>query len=116
MEQSKVYISLVVFILLSGCATWQKSTPFEKAVYTCMLVTTATDMITTDRILDQGGSELNPLLGSHPNNEALYMFTGSKILIHTVLGHYSEFWRKYGWSGSCLAGTILTIHNMGEIE
>ena len=110
------FVILLLPVLLVSCATWNKSSTFEKTVYTCMLVTTATDMVTTDRILDQGGSELNPLLGSHPNNEALYIFAGSKILIHSVLGYYSEFWRKYGWSSSCLAGTILTIHNIGEIE
>jgi len=101
---------IIVLLLLTSCAT-----NFEKSAYTCMVVTTITDMYTTHKVLEQGGRELNPILGRHPNDEALIMYGISKIALHSVLGKYSEFWRKWGYSAGCVSGTVMTIHNYGEL-
>jgi len=110
---------LIILLLLTSCAwnkAWEKATPVEKGLYACLVATTVTDMVTTDKVLDQGGYELNPLLTKHPNNEALYVFAVSKLIINTVFGYYFDWWRLWGWGTSCAGGIAFTIQNEREIE
>jgi len=108
---------IIIALLFTSCAGIlpYDTTPTENAVYTCVWVSTILDGVTTDKVLDQGGYEMNPLLTKHPNDEALITYGAVKLLAHSALGYF-EWWRKWGWGISCVSTTVLTVHNYGEIE
>ena len=108
--------AVFVIMMVVSCSTTRKYTDIETALATCGVVAGGLDMITTDKLLDQGGYERNPILGSHPNDEALYMAYGTGLLIKFGL---SELWpdlRPWLWGGSCVVSTAMTINNVGEIN
>ena len=105
-----IIISVGLF-LVSSCAHKGKATTFQKVAYGCLLVATAADMYTTDRVIEAGGVERNPLRGSHSNSKLLMFGIGS-LAVHTVVGYYSEFWRNMFWSTGCVIETGVSVNNI----
>ena len=79
---------LLSAFLLSGCATWS---PTDNALAASLVACNAVDVIQTKKIIDNGGSELNPIYGSHPSVGKLIGIKISVLgLIDWLLNKYPE--------------------------
>ena len=75
MDRMKRFIVVVLVVALSGCAHLKphprKWTKGEKALLCVSVVAAGADYYTTERFLDRGYEELNPVLGKHPSDTKL---------------------------------------------
>jgi len=80
----RIFALIVLTVLLPvGCSDYTQE---EKIWFGVMASSHILDAYTTNRILDDGGYEINPLLGEHPNNESVYIFKAGVISILWGLG------------------------------
>ena len=107
---------ILCMVLVIASCSWKDYSTLEKSLAVCGVVAGAADMITTDKILDQGGYEMNPILGSNPNDEVLYMAYFTSMLIKIGMAELWEDNRTWIWGSSCVVGSAMSFHNYGEIE
>ena len=68
-------LALLLIISLSGCAS-KPFTAREKLLLGAMVAAQAADAHTTQRYIELGGTELNPILGKRPDAGNIWMFKG----------------------------------------
>ena len=92
--------AIVLALMLTGCASY---TAADWAALTCAVAGSAADVYTTDRCLDAGGYECNPVFGRHPSDGAMI---AGKLLVLGIcagLGELQPRWRV--WMFGLLGGT-----------
>lgn len=107
----KPYPIILCVMVLCSCATWSKT---DKALLTASWLASGADYYTTTKILDNGGYEMNPLIGEHPSNEKLMMYMISSQVIVTLVAHFFPKYRKVLLGGKTIVNTGCAIHNSGE--
>jgi len=72
----KSIIILLVIVLLAGCSFKPKYAfdNTDKALLVTAIGLQVADGVLTDSILDDGGTEYNPLIGEDPSTEKLILF------------------------------------------
>ena len=103
---------LVIFILiLTGCATYS---PADWAALSFAVAGSAADVYTTERCLDGGGYERNPVFGSDPSDGKLIAGKVVALLACVAVGELEPGWRP--WMFGLLGGTgaAAAVHNWRE--
>ncbi len=85
---------LFLSLSLAGCGymgyqryAWDST---DKALLGVLTVTSAADAYTTMEGMDQGLRELNPILGSHPSDAEIALFTAGVVLGGWYLAQHME--------------------------
>jgi hypothetical protein len=101
----------IIALFLMGCATWSKT---DKALLTTFWLSTGADYATTKNALDDGGRELNPLIGKHPSDGKLlgYMIITNSAV--TAIAHFVPPLRKWLLGGGTVVHGFCAVHNAGE--
>jgi len=86
---------LIVFLLLSGCASVKPWTAEEKVLLGVSCIATVADTITTIRMLDDGGWETNPYMGKHPSDSQVIITMGVVQLLTIGLSHWWDDFRSW---------------------
>ena len=102
-------ITLIFFS--AGCAGWSRT---EKVLLVASVVMSVADMTTTIEGLNNGGYELNPIIGKHPSDERFISFMVGSEVLTIILAHYFPEWRKAILSGKTLINAGCVIHNLNE--
>jgi len=107
-------IALVTLVLLPGCASLPKAKPWtkgEKILLVASILAAGADYYTTERCLDRGGSEMNPLIGEHPTDTQLFLKGWGGYAGLIIITHYSGKWRPVFLGGLIVLNTGFAIHN-----
>ena len=104
-------LTIIISILLCGCAGW---TPADKALLTASIVASYADYKTTSDLLDRGGHENNPCMGTHPSKGKLAVFFISSEVLTIAFAHYFPKYRKVLLGGKTAVNGYCAIHNSGE--
>lgn len=75
------------------------------------MTTAAYDIYSTQRILDEGGYEKNPILGRHPNDEAVFGVIVSGRLISIGLAELFPKYRSIFYGAGCVVGVANGVNN-----
>jgi len=102
-----------ILFLLSGCATWSHT---DKALLAASWGAAFADWKTTTRVLDDGGSEMNPLVTDHPSDSTLLTYIVVSQLGVTILAHCMPKYRTWILGGATAVHLGCAVHNYGEIE
>ena len=105
-------ILFCIMFFLTGCATnprpWTKT---EKGLLVSSIFASAADCYTTERMLDRGFTEINPVLGPHPTDgKTVRYFIGTKTL-EIIVAHYWEDARPWILGGATAVYGSAAIHN-----
>lgn len=102
----------LIVVNVFGCAHWDRT---DKSLFTALTIAAIADVATTDRILDDGGEEKNPVLKG--NTELILPLNIIGIgAIYLISDHLSPKNRKWllgianGVKWGCVA------HNYNEIQ
>lgn len=75
-----IIIAAFLLLVTTGCSGWSKS---DKALFAASMVLQAVDTAQTLTAIEDGGRELNPLIGSDPSKKRLI-----GIAVGTAVGKY----------------------------
>ncbi len=107
-------IGVVTLVLLPGCASLPKAKPWtkgEKILLVASVLAAGADYYTTERALDRGNREMNPLIGEHPTDTQLFLKGGGGYAGLIVITHYSGKWRPVFLGGLIVLNIGCAIHN-----
>jgi len=91
----KCSIITLLSIIIVGCATARPWTTEEKVLLGVSCLATAIDAATTVRMLDDGGWETNPIMGTHPSDSQVIIKMGTIQAITIIAAHYFEGFRSW---------------------
>lgn len=98
-QMKKIIFLILVFSLCWACAPapWTRRDSLVEASYQVLHFTDMSQSLTISRNRDRY-CELNPILGHHPNSEAVYSYFVLTAIGHAALGYflprpYREFWQ-----------------------
>ena len=80
---------IISILILTGCS-WSMQ---DRALLVASIGASYADYRTTTRILDEGGYEMNPLIGKHPSDGELAVWMISSEVLVILLAHYYPKWR-----------------------
>ena len=103
--------ALIIILILTGCGHSRPWTTGEKVLLGASVLASYADYRTTTNVLDNGGYEMNPLIGKHPSKERLALFLISSEVITIALAHYFPRYRKFLLGGKTAINTGCAIHN-----
>ena len=114
MRASVLSLALVGLCLLVGCATLPKARPWtrgEKILLVASILAAGADYYTTERFLDRGYSEMNPLIGDHPTDTELTIKGFGCYGLCLLIAHYLPDERLGLLSLYSVTNTAFAIHN-----
>ena len=120
MRASVLSLVLVGLCLLVGCATFPEARPWtreEKILLVASILAAGANYWTTERGLDRGGWEMNPLLGEHPTDTELTVKGWGCYGGILLAAHYCPRMRGIILGGStlwCFYWTIYDAEFMGR--
>ena len=86
---------LILILTLTACAhnprPWRTT---EKTLLVASTLAAAADYYTSERIMDRGGRELNPLIGEHPSDAKLGFYMLGTQTLTVIISHYIPCLRK----------------------
>ena len=86
---------LVIILLLTGCATVRPWTTEEKVLLGVSCLATVADITTTLDMLDNGGWEINPMMGEHPSDSQVVAIMATTQILTIIVAHYWPDFRKW---------------------
>ena len=104
-------LPIIFILIISGCASWSTH---DKMLAVASFGASYADYHTTRDILDNGGYEMNPLIGKHPSNEKLAAYMLTTQLITIAIAHFWEDYRTEILMGKTFINTGCAVHNNGE--
>ena len=110
----KTMISFLLFILLTSCShihhyNWDRE---EVVLYMLSIASSGADMYSTNKLINKGGQEENPLLGNHPSGTKLISYWVLTGLVRFVIAdHLPSKWRKIFLGGSVICDSTLARRN-----
>ncbi|MBA7704844.1 hypothetical protein ES703_113666 [subsurface metagenome] len=94
----KYILSISLILCLCSCASWSTR---EKVAAGTMIAAQMADHYTTEKMLDRGAWENNPVLGRHPSDRELTLYfsvtTPLKLLFAHLFPDHRE-WILYGFT------------------
>ena len=114
MKTLSIIFFLVTYMLLTSCVHVRPWTPTEKVLLATSWVAIYADYTSTVDILDHGGYERNPLIGSHPSNEKLLVMGITSQIIAITIAHFWPETRVWILGGKTAIHTGCAIHNNNE--
>ena len=107
-----VVVLLMMIISTTAYAADIKELPKEEYVFQAL---NAIDTIQTIRILDKGGRELNPILGSHPSTEKVIAFKTVNAALHLgvtmyLMDHHPRYVKTWQRVSIGLMGTVVVLN------
>ena len=110
------YLSLlgVYILLITGCANVRPWTKQEKALLVASCLASVADVYTTMEVLDNGGYELNPLVGKHPSDGKLITYMVTSQTLFTLLAHYLPDYRSLLLGSKAFVNAGCAMHNLGQ--
>ena len=84
--------AIVLALMLTGCASY---TPADWAALSFAVAGSAADVYTTERALDNGGYECNPVFGSDPSDGKLIAGKVLALLACVAVGELEPRWRPW---------------------
>jgi hypothetical protein len=98
------YLMLLSLSLLVGCSSARPYTSTEKTWLTHAIIGQSLDVVTTDMVLDTGGSEMNGVWWN-PDDAGSMLATKFAILgAGYLVGQWKPEWRTAIWSALGISG------------
>ena len=107
-------LGLIALLLLQGCTHLPKPRPWtktEKMILVASVAAAAADYYTTERSLDRGYGEMNPVIGKYPTDTELTIKGWGCYGLFLILAHY---WPKMRKPLLCIqtgANAAFAVHN-----
>jgi hypothetical protein len=114
-------LMVIVALLFSSCAhipdgikpdlhprPWTKE---EKILLAVSIVAAGADYYTTERCLDRGHREMNPLIGKHPTDTELTLKASAGYFMFLLIAHYCPKLRPYLLGGQAFVNACFAAHN-----
>jgi len=105
----KLIFILFIFSFLCSCASPRPWTKQEKTAAKFFMVGIIADAYTTNKMLDNGHTEMNPILDEHPSDTALVVYFPVTAIIGLGFAHFTPELRKlllYGYGGSSFSFAV----------
>ena len=110
----KLLTALLLASLLCGCSHLPKPRPWtkdEKVMLTLSIGAVVADYYTTERMLDRGYKEMNPLMGKYPTDTELTIKTGALYGAFLLIAHYWPQMRRFFLFSQTTAQTGFALQN-----
>jgi len=104
----------IIAIFLVGCANVRPWTIEEKVLLGVSCLAAMADTITTCDGMDNGKSELNPIMGEYPSKSKVIVVMGISQIVTIIVSHYWESMRSWVLGAKTVANTACTFHNLRE--
>ena len=114
MIRKTLLLGLIPLLILQGCAHLPKPRPWdrtEKVMLVLSVAAVGADCYTTERFLEKGYRELNPLIGEHPTDTELVVRGGALYGVFLLIAHYIPGLRKILLMGQTTRNTGAAIGN-----
>ena len=103
---------LLLILTLTACAHNPRPwTPAEKALLVTSTLAAAADYYTSERIMDRGGRELNPIIGEYPSDAKLGFYMLGTQTLTVIISHYISCLRKPLLGFKTVVNTGFAIRN-----
>ena len=106
-----ILIVLIIISLFTACATPRPWTKEEKVSAGYFCLAHFADYYTTNQMLDNGHSEMNPALGDYPSNSKTTVYFSLTAIGALIIGHFWPESRKPLFISYGALNTGLAIHN-----
>lgn len=106
-------LAALLILLVAGCSPM---THREKWLLGGMVAAQAADAYTTNRGIDMGGNELNPILGDQPDSGNVWLFKGGVIAVIYALGEIWPEHREGLYTVGLVVGGGCAASNLYHIE
>lgn len=105
---------LLAILFLSSCASWS---PHEKRLGAAMLTAHLANAYTTERMLDNGNWEMNPILGQYPSDRRVGVYFSLSGALKLFVAHLAPKYRVkilYGFTALNTGFVVYDVNLMNE--